>query len=236
MKNFFKKIYNWLKNLTSGDKGGIDYPPVEEGQLPDIEMPNGLGSLTPGDHGIDISHHNPSVNLSKVKEGQKFVFMKATEGGSLVSSTYHQRIDQAIQLGIPCGAYHYYRTNVEWEVQARHFLKHAKGDLPLVLDIEAINNKDFKARHTQDCLKILKLIEKETGKTPIVYTGYYFMRDTVKPSSEWSRYPLWLAWYTSDFSKVKCPAPWTKVNIWQYSEEATVSGVGKCDANIFRGL
>ena len=245
MKNFFKKLWQGLKNFF-GQDDGLTPSPVPPIVNPEPSVPTepttpggrfgALTNLSIGDHGIDISHHNSSVNLTKVKEKQKFVIMKATEGGSFLSKVYKERIVEATKLGIPCGAYHYYRTNVDWKVQADHFLKYFQGNIPPVLDIEAIDNKDFSSKHTQDCLKILKYLEEKTGMTPIVYSGYYFLRDVVKPSFEWSRYPLWLSWYTADFNRVKCPWPWTKINIWQYSETAQIEGVGKCDANIFNGL
>ena len=242
--NWLKKLWQGFKNLFGQDDGLNPSPvptPVEPSVPTEPTKPVGkygtIDLLQNGDHGIDISHHNPSVDLAKFKEGQKFVIMKATEGKDFVSKVYHERMDKAIALGINCGSYHYYKSNVNWKVQADHFLKHYKGTIAPVLDVEGIGNLDYSAtKHTPDVLKILRYFKEKTGLTPILYAGYYFTRDSIKPTQEFAEFLLWLPWYTKNFSLVKCPAPWTKINIWQYSETENISGVGKCDANIFLGL
>ena len=114
MKNFLKKLWQGLKNLLGQDDGlnPLPVPPIvnpEPSAPTEPTKPVGkygtIDLLQNGDHGIDISHHNPSVDLAKVKEGQKFVIMKATEGKDFVSKVYHARMDKAIALGINCGSY-----------------------------------------------------------------------------------------------------------------------------------
>lgn len=243
MKKLLNRFFKWIAGKFEDDE--IQYPvepkptePVEEVPTqPTVPNIGTLSLLKVNDHGIDISHHNSSVDLLKVKEGQKFVIMKATEGANFVSSVYHARMDKAIALNINCGAYHYFKTNADWKTQADHFLKHYKGGLPPVLDVEGIGNLDYSAaKHTPMVLKILKYFKEKTGVTPIYYGGYYFTRDTVKPGEEFKEFFLWLPWYGVSSDKVKVPAPFPKVHIHQYSETAQINGVGKCDANIFLGL
>jgi GH25 family lysozyme M1 (1,4-beta-N-acetylmuramidase) len=57
-----------------------------------------------------------------------------------------------------------------------------------------------------------------------VYTGFpYWTQNGPNPTSEkknllwFKQYPLWLAWYTEDSSKVKVPAPWTTPLLWQFT-------------------
>ena len=128
---WLKKLWQGFKNLLGQDDGltPSPVPPIvnPEPSVPPIVNPEpsvptepttpggrfgALTNLSISDHGIDISHHNGSVNLTKVKEKQKFVIMKATEGANFVSPVYKERIVKAVGLGINCGAYHYYRTNV----------------------------------------------------------------------------------------------------------------------------
>ena len=101
-----------------------------------------------------------------------------------------------------------------------------------MLDIESINN-DFKSpHHTEDLLTFLELVEVATGITPMVYTSYYFARDAIKTDERFKKYPLWLAWYTNDFTKVKIPKPWDKIKMWQLTEKAHITGVtGYVDFN-----
>ena len=168
MKRFFKRLFGGKKSSktenNTPEKKPVDVPgPIAKEEWQKL--------LRPGDHGIDISHHNKNVNLELVE--QNFIFMKATEGTSFVSSAYHQRMDEAIKLQKNVGAYHYYRINSDPISQAKHFCKHLKGNLPPVLDIESINNSGYQDRiHTPQLLKFLEYVENYSGMTPIVYLGY----------------------------------------------------------------
>lgn len=201
--------------------------PGEVVQKTEIEL------LIPGAHGIDISHHNGKVNLSLVKKDQSFIFMKATEGVSLVSLPYHKRMEEALALKIPCGAYHFYRPNKGAVAQAKHFCRNIKGNLPPVLDIESEYSNRNKL--IEDLKLFLSIIEDQTGQIPIIYSYYDYLKNLNLPK-EFSRYPLWLAWYTNE-SAVKVPSPWNHITFWQYSDQGIVNGVeGKCDVNIFKGI
>ena len=231
MKRFFKRLFGGKKS----DKPKLPIPKPEivpDKPKPELPSQTWQRYLRSGDHGIDISHHNKNVNFDLID--QSFIFMKATEGSNFVSSAYHQRMDEAIRLQKNVGAYHYYRINTDPIIQAKHFCKHIKGNLPPVLDIESINNDGYNDRvHTLQLLKFLEYVENYTGMIPIVYLGYYFCKDFIKPTPEFARYPLWLAWYTNYESKIKVSAPWKHWTFWQYSETATVKGVGKCDVNYY---
>lgn len=189
--------------------------------------------LVPGAHGIDISHHNKKVDLSVVSKEQSFVFMKATEGISLVSLVYHERMKGALAANISCGAYHFYRPTKRPIPQAKHFCKHVMGDLPPVLDIE--KEYDNRENLIDDLKLFLDVVEKHTGKLPIIYSYYDYLKKLNLPSN-FSRYPLWLAWYTNK-ETVRVPAPWEHITFWQYSDKGIVNGVqGSCDVNIFKGF
>ncbi len=191
-------------------------------------------SLKKGMVGVDISHHNREVDLKVLCDHVDFVYMKATEGTSFVSKTYEQRAKELNEIGKPWGAYHYYRVKNSPEDQAKHFLNYIdkESGLAPVLDIEAINNNFKSPHHTEDLLTFLSMVEKETGLMPIVYTSYYYARDVIKTDERFKKYPLWLAWYTNDFAKVKCPNPWGDVKIWQFTEKGNITGVtGNVDIN-----
>ena len=202
-------------------------PPQTGNNTPAIP-PENSEVLKPGAHGIDISHHNGNVDFNLIE--QDFIFMKATEGSSFVSPVHAKRMKQAIDLGFPCSSYHYYKPGIDPIVQAKHFCKHSLGDLPPVLDIEdAYSNRE---KLIADLQKFLDYVEEAHSQIPIIYTGYSYIKDMKLPES-FSRYPLWLAWYTTP-DKVKAPAPWKEWTFWQYSETAQVKGVGKCDVNWYK--
>ena len=228
-----KAFIQWLVSLFQTNKETA--PEIKAPKIEATPTANPFFMLNPGCHGIDISHHNEKVNFDQLD--QDFIYMKATEGKSFVSPVYGDRMKIAKEKGIPCGAYHYYKPNIGPIAQAEHFyntlVKFGMGDLPPVLDIEEMGGRD-RATLVQDLKLFLDLIEKFTGRVPVIYTGYYFVKDQLRLPENFARYPLWLAWYTTA-DKVKTPAPWKNWTLWQYSETAQVKGVGKCDVNFYSG-
>ena len=59
-------------------------------------------------HGIDISHYQGNVFWDAIGENSKmrYVYLKATEGGSNVDSKYKENIDLAHRHGLKVGSFH----------------------------------------------------------------------------------------------------------------------------------
>ena len=221
-------MFDWIKKwyaFFTRAKDVVIVPKVEDPKV----VPFAKDSI-----GVDISHHNKVTDMKLVASAVDFIYMKATEGASFVSKVYVERAKQLNEIGIPWGAYHYYRTNVGAMAQAKHFLKYidVKSGLPPVLDVESINNIFDHTVHTEDLLTILEAIEKATGIVPILYTNYYFSRDHIKPDERFAKYPLWIAWYREDFAGVKIPSPWIEPKLWQFTSSGKVNGIqGRVDIN-----
>jgi lysozyme len=98
----------------------------------------------------------------------------------------------------------------------------------------------------------LRLVEQETGRKPIVYSGPFFLRDRMAdargaPPSWASRYMLWIANYLNhpirDNDLPLQPRGWANWTFWQYSESGMLDGVYNkgttsltaVDLNFFRG-
>jgi lysozyme len=98
----------------------------------------------------------------------------------------------------------------------------------------------------------LRLVEQETGRKPIIYSGYYFLRDRMadargNPPAWASKYMLWIANYLNhpvgDDDLPLQPKGWANWSFWQYSESGMVDGIyntGRAsltavDLNFFRG-
>ena len=110
--------------------------------------------------GIDISAHQKHINWSKVKDID-FVFVKATEGISIIDKKFNHNWSKVKEKKILRGAYHFYRPYVTPEKQFHNFktmVRLESGDLPPVLDVEVSlkNSKKF----INDLKKWLTLAEK----------------------------------------------------------------------------
>lgn len=210
--------------------------------------------VPPGDwrYGIDISHHNAgdivwdSLYVLTDKRGKtirdhhlakdirpvSFVFIKATEGVSMVDKDFKRNWQDAGRSGLRRGAYHFFRSSKDGEAQARLFIKTVGDlrfkDLPPVLDIETIHRGGSIKKLNEEALKWLETIEGHYGRKPIVYTGSSFARDWLSKRIT-DNYPVWIAHYEKDRPDFD---GWT---FWQFTDKAVVKGVpGPVDLSVMK--
>ncbi|MHA2788749.1 glycoside hydrolase family 25 protein [Corynebacterium sp. S7] len=192
--------------------------------------------------GIDVaSHQRPGgapIDWSSVAaSGQRFAYVKATEGHGWANDFYAEDIASANAAGLMTGAYHYARPDSDPRAQATYFASVINSgtptSLPPVLDLEETDG--LNAVDLQNWTRtFLQTLQAQTGETPMIYTYRYFWVEDMANTTEFSNYPLWLAAYQSN-----APAPvggWSTVSFWQRSETGTVPGVdSQVDLNYFNG-
>jgi lysozyme len=98
----------------------------------------------------------------------------------------------------------------------------------------------------------LRVVEQETGRKPIIYSGPFFLRDRMADARgalpSWApKYMLWIANYLNhpvgDNDLPLQPKGWASWTFWQYSESGMLDGIynkGRAsltavDLNFFRG-
>lgn len=190
----------------------------------------------PSTCGLDLFHGDKIVNIDQVvASGIKFCFLKATEGLTIVDSTFASRWSGLKTKGLVRGAYHYFHPSLDPLAQAAFFLHNVgpldAGDLPCVMDWE-VSDGIGAMLNIEYGLKFLQLVEKMTRKIPIIYGSPYFLQ-SLGLDQRFTRYPLWIAEYGVPCPKV--PAPWTNWTFWQNSEVWPVPGIGNCDVDYFNG-
>ena len=143
-------------------------------------------------YGIDVSHNNAGKivwdslfvmtdskrrtirdpYLAKEIKPVSFVFIKATEGASFKDKDFKENWKAAGKTDLRRGAYHFFRSSKDGEIQARNFISTVGDlrfkDLPPVLDIETIHIGCPKELLNQRALQWLKAVEKRYGKKPII--------------------------------------------------------------------
>lgn len=155
--------------------------------------------------GIDVSHWSGRIDWPRVRlAGQRFVFVKATEAETYVDPTFDDNWIGAKTAGILRGAYHFFRANADPSRQANNFINSVRsmpdtGELPPVLDLET-NDGQPNTRVIARARLWLDMVEAAFKKRPIIYSGYYFLRDHFSETGggppAWAKdYPLWLAQY-----------------------------------------
>ncbi len=192
------------------------------------------------------SHHGDApIDWSAIAEsGQQFVFMKATEGTTHVDEWFERDWAGTRRAGVPRGAYHFANPGSlsSAKEQARHFADtigrvDRPGDLPPVLDLESSGGLSPASLITWT-RTWLRTVERRTGRTPIIYTGMSFWQTAMANSKDFTRYPLWVAYYPSDtrLRPVRIGG-WASWTLWQYTSSASLRGVpsSRSDHNVYAG-
>lgn len=140
--------------------------------------------------GVDRSHLNSKVPLSSlVEKGVKFVWFKATQGGTFKDPAFNASWQEAKNTpGLIRGAYHFYNPQIDGIVQAKNFLSlginfSGAGCLPPCVDVEDLvgsdaadtaqlnkwvaDNYEVAIQHLNDFLGYVK---DQTTRDCIIYT------------------------------------------------------------------
>lgn len=184
--------------------------------------------------GIDVSSHNGAIDWGVVKKSGKveFVYVKSSEGATYSDARFSHNVERAQAVGLPVGAYHFFRKNRGGKAQAENFMN-AVGkrhlDLPWVIDIEDWDNDDnvddkVVSKHLLEMASILE----EKGHPVMIYTNGDGYKKFYKPNFQGE--PLWLCSF-------KRPASLNTDHVFQqYSHWGKIPGIkGDVDLNVFIG-
>jgi len=188
--------------------------------------------------GIDISHYQGKVEWKSIKQFKNgtdisFIFIRAAVGEDEEDHEFETNWINAKNKNIIRGAYHYYRPDENSIKQADNFISIVnleKGDLPPVLDIEAIPNVQSISSLKKGLKKWLKKVEKHFGIKPIIYTADSYYKDYLSDTT-FNGYVIWIA----NFNRIKSPKH-KNWKIWQFSETGRIDGINhNVDFNLFKG-
>ncbi|MGB0522004.1 MAG: glycoside hydrolase family 25 protein [Flammeovirgaceae bacterium] len=191
-------------------------------------------------YGIDVSEYQHVIawnNLGWIRRGAgiSFALIRATVGEDRPDNYFTYNWRESRKNGFIRGAYHYYRPNENSMKQANNFIAKvelSKGDLPPVLDIEALPDTTVQTveRLRLGLKRWLKAVEDHYGVKPIIYTYENFFKWHLQGHG-FEKYPLWVANYNPVWGPdIK---GW---KMWQFSRKGKIRGVkGNVDLNVFRG-
>ncbi|MEK7991545.1 MAG: GH25 family lysozyme [Thiotrichaceae bacterium] len=168
-------------------------------------------------HGIDISHHQGSINWGLVADDPdaNFAYIKATEGYvtldqseayalsiKALDSKFKQNTNAAIAQGLLTGLYHFARPNLNStlagaEKEALHFARFAApyysnyAMLPPTLDLETSHSSFTSTQLSNWVKKWLETVHSQLGVKPIIYTFGSYTPELIGLT----QYDLWIARY-----------------------------------------
>ena len=205
--------------------------------------------------GIDINEYTQNVQFDILATKIDFLYLRSSGSGTgrfRVDKKFLEFAAASRNFGIPVGAYHFGIPSYDLtdaDRQCDDFINLLQegfgnkdyGDLFPVLDIEAPRDKSITTKVLIDWIdRFRKRFERKTRRRLMLYTGVDFIElynNFYIPGRGYplKNMPLWIAMYTKIPSNPEFPpnaGGWTRWRIWQYSEDATVLGVGNpVDAN-----
>jgi lysozyme len=186
--------------------------------------------------GVDISHHQGTVDWDRLKAGgAAFAYIKASEGENFNDPRFSRNWYASEQAGMRRGAYHFFTLCRTGKVQAENFIRVVPKDakaLPPVVDAEhmgpcrdTVPIKDVVA----ELRVFLDLVGQHYGKRPIIYTTREFHNAFLGGAFPKERFWIRSLMIEPDFRE----AQWV---FWQYHNRGRRAGVeGPVDLNAYRG-
>ncbi len=198
--------------------------------------------------GTDIYQHDATSDdafWSELREKFHFCFVKASEGATFSDPRFLDHMKRLKSYRILRGGYHFFRMlNNDVDSQIQNFLDagvdyREKGMLPPVLDVEPTSDEwknysiltENRVAIAKRLKKWLTVVEKNTGKKPIIYTSKQIWDNILKAPSGFGQYPLWLANYTEGVTKPDLPTGWTNYTFWQFTENGIIGENDGFDLN-----
>ena len=185
-------------------------------------------------NGIDISSYQANIDLTKISNDIKYVYIKATEGCDYIDPQFKNLFNKVKSTNKKYGFYHFMSEKTDPCEQAKDFyntIKDTGYSLIPVLDIENNNKGRTKAQVTDRVLAFLNKFKELSGIDCIIYTYSSFEKAYL--DSRVANYKCWIANYNGGASY---PAPiiFKKYIGHQYSGSAKINGYsGQIDVNNF---
>ena len=182
--------------------------------------------------GIDVSAWQGDIDFERVKKsGIEIVYIKVSEGFTLIDPYYEQNYSNAKANGLKVGFYHYVTARSESEAltQARFFVSNISNKIPdckLAMDFESFGNLDVDQINAIG-IAFIKEVERLSSKKAVIYSNTNDARNVF--SGELTNYPLWVAQY--GVSNPSSNGKWYSWEGWQYTSRGRVDGI---DGNVDR--
>ncbi|MBQ4140823.1 MAG: glycoside hydrolase family 25 [Clostridia bacterium] len=191
--------------------------------------------------GVDVSTYQGSIDWETLSSQEiDFVFIKATEGSSLVDPRFSENFAKAQEQDLAVGAYHFFSYDSSAEAQAQNFINTVipfDGMLPPVIDLEFYGKYDKEPAGRsfvdEQLGLFIKAIEDHFGMNPIIYATERSY--DLYLSGAYEKYDIWIRDVYFD-PALSDGREWT---FWQFTNRGRLKGYsGKekyIDMNVFNG-
>jgi len=200
--------------------------------------------------GLDVSKLSGIVNFDEIFNGDfKFVFVKATEGVTVVDPNFKLNWDNSGNAWLLRSPYHKLtapRRIKSVLAQARHFVDTIEplytasgGKLPPAVTLEMNKRwKSFTAKEMTDAvLEFVIAVQLRLGVAPIVRMKLDATKEVFAPDQLLEGLQLWVEYDSLDPYPL-LPAPFNGWQFWRRTVDTSFWGVpppNKCGLNFFNG-
>lgn len=174
----------------------------------------------------DISKWQGVISFETMQSETDYVILKAGQADYVDPKFVYNR-SECVRIGLNFGVYFYYDDRVSPGKQAEKLASILLGQpLPAEIFCDWENTYNGQFAGLKNVVAFMQRCEELIGMQMGMYTGYYWFLENSNAQTHASQYtylktrPLWLAWYAESISQVKIPAPWDKMNVWQYGTPA----------------
>ncbi len=177
--------------------------------------------------GVDLSSYQEDVDMAVLKsQGVAFAYIKATEGSSHRDERFAENWENAMEVGLPSGAYHFFSFDSAGATQAENFINtvgtDVVGRLLPVVDVEYYGDKEQNPPQRDDVVRELTVfmdaLEEQYGVKPMIYTGAEIYEKYLQGTFD--GYPFWV-------SSLYTPLKWNYKGdwyLWQYLNRGVLEG------------
>jgi len=176
--------------------------------------------------GIDVSSWQGDIDFEQVKNaGIEVVYIKASEGRTLIDPYFEQNYANAKANGLKVGFYHYVTARSEYDaiVQAEFFTSVIAGKEPEckpAMDFESFGSLNIDEINSIG-LTFMKRVQELTGKDVVIYSNTY--NASYRFGGELTKYPLWVAQW--QVNEPQDNGNWEVWAGWQYTSKGILPGI-----------
>ncbi|EOP36303.1 hypothetical protein IKI_04400 [Bacillus toyonensis] len=188
---------------------------------------------------VDISKWNDKINWPEAAPQIELAICRVQYGSNLVDHLYNEHVTKLESYGIPHAAYAYgcFVSVADAIVEAKDFLARVNPNAKfLVLDVEDDTVKSMKSKGNLNDLAKASQAFIDTCKAAGWKVGFYVahhMYGDYNLQSVQADF-VWLPRYgTNDGTPQKKPS--YPCDIWQYTDNGYIDGIGKVDINLLQG-
>ncbi|MBG9839043.1 N-acetylmuramoyl-L-alanine amidase [Bacillus tropicus] len=188
---------------------------------------------------VDLSKWNNKINWPVAAPQIEFAICRVQYGSNLVDHLYNEHVANLERYGIPHAAYAYgcFVSIADAIVEAKDFLARVNPNAKfLVLDVEDDTVKSMKSKGNLNDLAKASQAFIDTCKAAGWKVGFYVahhMYGDYNLQSVQADF-IWLPRYgTNDGKPQKKPS--YPCDIWQYTDNGYIDGIGKVDINLLEG-